>query len=269
LDCAALAPLLPAYTDGELDAAQSADVAAHLAACPACRERRAREDAFTAFMRTRLGSAEAAPASLRAAIAAAAAAARRGPWWARPLASPWAPRLAAAAVLALVIAVPLAWLPNRTTGQAQAAFDRHRTHALVPGSPTLPACCTAVAAGVGDRLGPPSPGAVVPDLGPAGLRLAGVTYCTFSPHPVHLLAWRDRRETRFSLYITDRSLREFKLLRARARDGVVQAREEVATTSGRFEVCTWMQGGLVYTWVGPVGDAAGAAALAALLLAAR
>jgi anti-sigma factor RsiW len=268
LDCGVVAALLPAFADGELDTLQRAAVGAHLAHCPACQALRQHEDAFTALLRARLPGTEAAPASLRAAIGAALSADPRPAFWARSLASPWLPRIAAAAVLALLVVVPLAWLPQRSHGQAQATVEQHRSHAFLPGEP-LPPCCTPVAAGVGTALGPPSPGAVVPDLHASGLELTTVVHCTFAPAPVHLLSYRDAAGSVYSLYVTDRAWREFKLLRARSREGVVQVRDEIETAAGSFSVCRYLDGRLVYTWVAPAANATGAAALATLLAAAR
>ena len=268
LQCSHVAALLAAHAEGELDAAERHAVDAHLAACVDCRALRAHELAFTALLRDRLQAAEAAPASLHAAVRRALDPPSRPAWWARALASPWAPRWAAAVVLALVVAVPLAWLPHRGAAQAQVAVDQHRSHTFVPGEP-LPPCCTAVAAGVGTRLGPPSPGAQVPSLAAAGLELSLVVHCTFTSKPVHLASYAGGDGRAYTLTITDRTRRQFKLTRARTRDGVTQAEARIESATGAFDVTRWLHGGLVYTWVRPAGDARGEAALALLLAAAR
>jgi anti-sigma factor RsiW len=267
LDCTGVVTLLPAFDDGELPAPMRDAVAAHLSACDACRERQRREAAFTAFLRQRLPNDAVAPVAVVDAVRARLGSRLLPPRWALALASPWAPRLAAAAVLVLLVAAPFVWMPRHRAGQAHAhaAAEHHRTHGFVPGAP-LPPCCKDLGVGVGAPLGPPSPGVVVPDLSAAGLTLGAATYCTFA-RPVNLLSYRDPAGVSFSLYMTDGALREFKLLRARARDGVVQARDEVTTENGRFAVCAWMRDGIVHTWVAPAGNATGDAALSLLLQA--
>jgi anti-sigma factor RsiW len=268
LRCSHVAALLPAHADGELDAADRHAVDIHLAACVDCRALRAHEIEFTALLRQRLQTRETAPASLRAAVRGALGAQAASPWWARALSSPWAPRWAAAVVLAVLVAIPLAWLPHRGAAQAQVAADQHRSHAFVPGEP-LPPCCTAVAAGVGTELGPPSPGARVPDLAPADLHLAIVVVCTFTGHPVHLASYTGGDGGNCTLTVTDRTRRQFKLARAQRRDGVLQTEARIEGVHGAFDVTRWMDDGLVYTWVRPADDARGRAALALLLNAAR
>jgi hypothetical protein len=264
-ECAEWRSALPGFTGGQLDGAVHAALRAHLDTCAWCRAELAREDAFTALLSRRLGAPAAASAAFGARIRTATAQPASAPTgWMRVLGSPWAPRLAMAAVLAFLVVIPLWWLPHRTPAIAETAAEQHRCHGLAPGAP-LPPCCTAIAAGIGDRLGPPSAGVAVPDLGSVGMRFEGATHCTFAAAAVNLLAYRDAAGERFSLYISDRATREFKTLRAEERDGVLQSRSVVTGASGGpYVVTMWQRDGLVWTWVGSAGSAAYDAALRAL-----
>jgi anti-sigma factor RsiW len=260
MSCADLQRDLERLRDGELDAGATAAAEQHLATCAACRELLSRARGFDAWMRTRLGSETASPA-LHAAVRAASTARTTPPprpIWIRALASPWAPRLAMAAVLAFVLAAPLVWLPQRAGALALTAARQHAAHeGGAPGDP-LPPCCTAVAASVGTRLGEPSPGVVVPDLAGAGLALAGATRCTFAPTPVSMLVYAGPGGA-YSLYATAHGSREFAILRP-GDDGAAVHRSVAVPGDAhhgpeRLEVTIWKRDGIVYTWVGPAGAA--------------
>lgn len=267
--CAHWAPLLVAFADGGLEAGEHAAVAAHLAACDECRDALAREEEFAATLRARWAVPVPAPEALRARVAsivdAPPLAPRERPAWLRALGSPWGPRLAMAAVLVLAVLVPFLWRGGPVPALATTAAAQHACHGLAPGAP-LPPCCTALAVGVGDALGPPSPGVRVPDLRAAALGLAGATRCTFALAPVNLMSYEDGTGGRFSLYITDRSTREFKTLRAERRGGVTQSRVVVRGGADQvpYAVTVWQRDGCVWTWVGPESSPASAAALGIL-----
>src|SRR5439155_15754656 len=113
MDCKILGERLVAYLDGELGAEEAQGLQAHARACPACAARVHGEEAFAAFLRRRLRSPEPAPVELRNRIVSALAAGEGRPGERRPwrlgevLASPWLPRVAIAAVLVLLVLVPL------------------------------------------------------------------------------------------------------------------------------------------------------------------
>lgn len=270
--CARWRPLLVAFADGGLEPDDHAAVAAHVAACDDCRDALERERDFGAWLRTRWAAAGPAPAGLRAQVAAilkdspagpeAPSRPRDRPAWVRALGSPWGPRLAMAAVLVLAVLVPVLWRGGPVPELVATAAAQHACHVPVPGAP-LPPCCTALAAGVGDVLGPPSPGVRVPGLQAAGLAFAAGTRCTFAPAAVNLLSYADAGGGRFSLYMTDQSTREFKTLRAGDRGGIASSRTVVHSGPDHtaYAVTLWQHAGLVWTWVGPDASPAYAAAL--------
>lgn len=267
--CEPFRPLLVAFADGGLEADEHAAVAAHLAACEECRDAAEREREFGELLRARWGGPEAAPASLRARVetvwaappSAPAEPASR-PAWIRAFGSPWGPRLALAAVLVVAVLVPFLRRGGVVPAFAATAAAQHACHGLAPGAP-LPPCCTALAVVTGDRLGPPSPGARVPDLRAAHLTLGAATRCTFAPAVVNLLAYQGPDGGRFSLYITDQSTREFKTLRLEQHDGARQSRQLVPGGANResYAVTFWQRDGMVWTWVGPDASPAYDAAL--------
>jgi mycothiol system anti-sigma-R factor len=114
MNCSAVASWLDALLDGELDPKNAAEVEAHLATCPACKQRYEAKQALSSSMR-RLDLAYTAPESLRrritealevserpAATQAAPARVTRGPsrWF---LLAGWPVALAASAFLATVL----------------------------------------------------------------------------------------------------------------------------------------------------------------------
>lgn len=265
-ECGRWREKLPAFGDGALDAADHAAVAAHVAACADCRDAAEREQLFTSWLVSTLRQAEPVPGHLRDRLRGgldAATATPAAPWWARPLGSVWTPRLAMAAVLALVFLVPVVrrlWVPP---AQATVATQQHCHHDLAPGA-AMPPCCTALdVKAVGDRLGPPSAGCRIPDLGPAGLEWTGASRCTFAPRAVNMLVYRAATGSRFSLYMSSESAHEFKELRLRTTDGVEQAQYDVRTGTpvAVYTVTLWREAGIVLTWIGPKGDPAYAQAL--------
>lgn len=270
--CARWRARLVAFADGALESDDHAAAAAHVAACDDCRDALARERDFGAWLQTRWPAAGPAPAALRAQVAsilkespaAGGAPARVAdrPAWLRALGSPWGPRLAMAAVLALAVLVPVLWRGGPVPALVATAAAQHACHAPVPGEP-LPPCCTALAAAIGDLLGPPSPGVRVPGLQAAGLAFTAATRCTFAPAEVNLLSYADAAGGRFSLYMSDQSTREFKTLRAADRGGIASSRTVVpgGPDHPAYAVTLWQRAGLVWTWVGPDASPAYAAAL--------
>jgi anti-sigma factor RsiW len=280
MDCNELHLDLQRFIDDELDDARRATAEQHLQTCADCRDLVDRGQTFDTWLRGRLATEPAASPQLHAQVRARLAAASANPaaavasspgiaanppadapprlaprpLWLRAFASPWAPRLAMAAVLALLVAVPFLWLPKRGAGQAEAAAEQHACHEHAAG--VLPPCCTAVPVGPGGTLGEPSPGAVVPDLASAGLTWQGTTRCTFAPVPVHMAVYTDANGRRFSLYMTAASGRQF---------GAPAGRRSVALEAdahhgpANLEVTIWEARRIRYTWVGPAGPAYDAA----------
>jgi anti-sigma factor (TIGR02949 family) len=112
MDCTDIERLLDAWLDGEMDAKDAADAAAHLEACDPCRaeasRRRAIRDGLRSSLRAAMGpesEATAAPEELRERIAEAIARERR-PLWRRALAP--IPLVAAAAACALAVLLVMA-----------------------------------------------------------------------------------------------------------------------------------------------------------------
>ena len=265
-ECVRWCEKLPAFGDGALDAADHAAVAAHVAACTDCRDAAAREQLFTGWLVSALRQAEPAPEGLRDRVWSGLATAKApfaSPWWTRPLGSVWAPRLAMAAVLALVFLVPVVrrlWVPPAL---ATVSARQHVCHDLATGA-LMPPCCTALDVhAVGDRLGPPSDGRRIPDLTAAGLAWSGASRCTFAPAPVNMLVYQALSGARFSLYMSGESAREFKQLRLKVDDGVAQAQYDVpvGSPSVAYRVTLWREAGIVITWIGPKDDPAYALAL--------
>lgn len=255
---------LMAHADGELGAAERVAVEEHARGCAACAAALRHETAMSQFLRTRLPVRDAAPTSLRDAIRTRASAlpSSPAPWYVRGLAWRWTPRLAMAAVLAVLLVVPLQYFRRGVPGIVTVAVARHACHALEP-SGDLPPCCIDLRSAPGDALGPPSAGASVPDLEPAGLRFMRAARCTFQDRPVNLIAYRDARNRPFSVYITDAD-REFKLLRTRRVDGTTRFQLSVPPEAGggeAHEVVLFEQSGFVYTLVGPDAGAEFEAAL--------
>lgn len=80
-----------------------------------------------------------------------------------------------------------------------------------------------------------------------------MTRCTFAAAIVNLMSYEAPGAGRFSLYITDRSAREFKTLRAERHAGVTSSRRVVVTGADQqpYSVTLWERDGFVWTWVGP------------------
>lgn len=250
LDCNAVEPHLVAHLHGELGAGEESAVRVHLAGCAACRARIEHERAFDGWLRERLRTP--APAALAGRVREALQEERRSAL-VRLFGSPWTPRAAMAAVLAVVILVPLWWLAGGPPAPAVAAASRHATHG--PG-PSLPPCCIALDLRTGDVLEAPSAGVRVPDLADVGLHLVRATRCTFGASPVNALEFEDAAGNRFSLYIGTAGIPEFRRLRPRVVDGVAQLRHVVPASKvrgarDRLAVTLWERAGFLYTWVGP------------------
>ena len=254
-NCESWRQQLMAYADDELGATERSAVEAHVLACAPCAAALQEESDMSRFLRARLRGREAAPASLRDAIRSGlvASGAPQTPWYARFLASRWTPRLALAVVLAVLFLVPVQRYLIGVPSVAVAAAARHACHGLEAAG-DLPPCCTDLHAAPGDALGPPSAGASIPDLEPAGLRFVRAVHCIFDDRPVNLIAYRSADARSFSLYITDRGGREFKLLRTRDVNGLSVFQRPVPRQPGSgdsVEVALWKQGGFLYTLVGP------------------
>src|SRR5262249_36340521 len=114
-DCERWRRLLPAYGDDELAAVDRAALAAHLADCTACRDTAEREAQFGHWLHRRVGGTVSPPAALVERVASVSAGGRAParPAWVRVLASEWTPRIAMAAMLAFLVALPLLWWPQR------------------------------------------------------------------------------------------------------------------------------------------------------------
>ena len=258
-DCDAFDAVVHAHLDHELDAGRESDLAQHLEICAVCRERLDVERSYDAALRTRLRAVERAPASLQAAIRGALAAARPAPWYARGLASSWAPRLAMAAVLAVVLLIPAVRLLQRVPDVAHAAGARHACHHLEAAGP-VPPCCKDLGIGVGGSLGEPSPGVAVPDLASHGLQWARTTRCNFHQADANLLVYRDAAGGSFSLVLAAYDPASFRLIRWRGEDGVPVAHYLVPVDDPAhgvresLDVTLWRSGNLACTWTGPAGD---------------
>lgn len=266
-DCTAMREKLMAYADVQLDADERRAVESHVQSCAACAAALGAETAVSGLLRQRAALRDAAPAALRHSILAGlrGGAPRSAPWFARLLAWRWTPRLAMAAVLAVLLLVPLRYYRGGLPSIATAAAARHACHDLLPNG-DLPPCCTALQVVPGDVLGAPSEGAVLPDLAGAGLDFQRAVRCTFDDRPVNLAAYRDAGGRRFSLYVTGADEREFKLLRTRRVNGVTLFRSAVPAGPGGqdFDVALWRQDGFVYTLVGPAAGSEFEGALARL-----
>ena len=266
MDCTALRQSIYDFLNGELPPEEARALQQHGQACPSCAEVLHGEEAMSRFLHERLRRPEPAPAALRSrlqdALRAGASAGRAVPAernrWREILASPWTPRLAMAIVFAVILLVPLARL--RTPAVVEAAVVRYECHHLDLTQP-LPACCHDLGAGVGDSLGEPSPGAVVPDLTTRGFQFVMATRCAYADHTINLLAYKDAQGRPFYLYLTDHEAREFKLLRTHEVGGISMARYRVRER----DVAVWQRGNLVCYWVGARDGAGFEAGLARLL----
>jgi hypothetical protein len=175
----------------------------------------------------------------------------------RLLASSWLPRLAMAAVFAVLLLVPVRAL-FRSPALAVEAATRHTHHASLYGGP-LPACCRDLGLSEGDLLGAPSEGLRIPDLGGWGLHLVAASCCTAGGVRVNQLGYRGPDGAMFSLYLSDQVAEQFGEFRTRA--GSDRARSRVRAAA----VTTWKRGGIVHLWVGPHADPNYDLALAALV----
>jgi anti-sigma factor RsiW len=264
--------LVHAYLDGELDAAQAAEFERLLAESPEYRAQFEIERDYDAVLRRRLRLrlAEPAPAALRNTITAALATPPKTPWYARGLASAWAPRLAMAAVLAVVLLIPALRLLQRVPDVAHAAGARHACHHHLDIEGPLPPCCREIAAGVGQILGEPTPGVAVPDLAIAELRLVRAMQCTFRQSNTSQLLYKDASGRTFSLVLSAWEPASFRMIRWRAVEGVPRAEfvvpvdDPVHHVHENFDVTLWRAGDFACTWTGPAQDPDHAAALRVL-----
>jgi len=262
-ECGDLDAVASAHLDGELDPARESELVFHLTGCAICRERLEVERAYDAALRLRLRRTEVAPASLHAAVRGAIVAARPPSvaWYARGLASSWAPRFAMAAVLAVLLIVPAVRLLQRIPDVAQAAGDRHGCHHLTAGG-VVPPCCKELSVLAGMSLDDPSAGVVVPDLTSAGLRLVRATRCNFHQADANLLAYHDVAGNSFSLVLSPYEPASSRLIRWRREDGVPVARYVVPVdvpahgVRERLDVTLWRSGKIACAWTGPEGNTA-------------
>ncbi len=253
------------YLEGELLGSSAAAVELHLGQCESCQAEALLSPALAAMLQARL-PAHPAPAALARRLRTAQPPApiasdprpRTGPEttvsWRRWLASPWAPRLAMAAVVAVLVLIPARgfW---RAPALAQEAVDRHAGHLPFWGGP-IPACCLDLMLAAGAILDAPSAGERVPDLSGIRLELLTATRCT-GLSTVNLLCYRSAVGDVFSLYISDQVAEQFQALHLR--DGR-QARYRVQDS----EVTLWARNRFLYQWVGPHGSTAYDQALALL-----
>ncbi len=255
------------YLEGGLTSERRTLMETHLQTCEDCQALPVVGEALVTLLRQRLAPT-AAPAVLRARImesispdgAAASPAAGFSvtTWMSNWLGSPWAPRLAMAAVLAFLLLVPLRGFLQPPV-LAKEAVDRHEHHVSAAASEEF-SCCKALHLQPGDILGDPSRGARVPDLSSDGLELVVATRCGYAGNDVTILAYRSAGEESFSLYITDQALDNFQEMRTKVSSDIVQARHEVRSS----EVTIWERSGLIWFWVGPRSNPEYSTALADL-----
>jgi anti-sigma factor RsiW len=238
------------YLEGSLPGEEARQVEAHLESCLACQAEPLLSPAFAGFLQDKL-PAEAPSPALRArlnqSLQEEAVEGAGSSWWQRWLGSPWMPRVAMATVLAFLLLVPVRTF-LRAPALAQEAVSSHENHLPSIGG-ALPACCTDLGLHVGDVLGPPSAGALVPDLRPLGLELVVTSLCS-GKIEVTRLCYRDAQGSLFSLYMTDQVAEEFQQLRPRETRGLPQAQYRVDGN----EVTLWERGDLVHFWIGPRGS---------------
>jgi len=256
------------YLSGALHGDAEARARAHVQECGTCQSVPLVDPRLAAVLRRKLGEPAAPGFRLQLVDAlrrggegatAAVAERRHDALWRRVLGSPWTPRWAMAAVLLLLVLLPIRSFLH-APALAQAAAGRHLVHAPAYGGP-LPSCCHGLDLGPGAVLGPPSPGCRIPDLASRGLTFLVAAHCTGGGTEVNLIGYRSRAGAMFSLYITDRVTEQFMGLRTRQVDGLPRARYRVKDLA----VTVWKQDGLVYFWVGPATDAEYDSALADLL----
>lgn len=259
MSCRLLHEKLDAYLRGTLAAPEAASLERHLETCQACQEIDVVGAAFGAWVRRRMPPATLPPGfqqRLQDALAVSAVEPGRRGVLLRFFGSPWGPRMAMAAVLLVLVSVPIRGL-FRAPALARVAVESHQAHTERDPALPLPTCCVRLPLAVGDPLDS-GHRAVVPDLSEEGLELALATRCTLRGEPVTILAYRDVGEKAFSLYIADRLPEEFDSLR-RA-DGL----RPVKSAARGSAVTIWEQGGLVYFWIGPERDPQYATALSHL-----
>lgn len=240
------------YLEGSLPVGEALQVEAHLEGCEACQSQSLLAPAFAGLLRQRLpgvAPSEAFQRRLRQSLEAGSVASvdTGRAWWQGWLASPWMPRLAMVMVLAILLLVPVRSF-LRAPALAQEAVKSHQVHAPTCDGP-LPACCTDLELEVGQVLGAPSEGGLVPDLRSLGLDLIVTSLCSGMVETTRL-CYRDDQGSLFSLYITDQVTEQFKEMRPREARGLPQAHYRVDGN----EVTLWEQGGLVHFWIGPRGN---------------
>jgi len=251
------------YLEGKLPQAAATAVELHLGRCESCQAEALLPAEFAAMLQARL-PAPPVPAALARQLHAAhsplpraeafpSSAESRFPWR-RWLASPWTPRLAMAAVVAVLLLIPARgfW---KAPAVAQEAATRHAGHLPFWGGP-MPGCCQDLRLAVGAILDAPSAGERIPDLGAVGLDFVAATRCT-GPTTVNLICYRTAAGEFFSLYMSDQVAEQFQ---AHPRRPGEPSRYRVQDS----DVTLWARNGFLYQWVGPHGSSAYDQALALL-----
>ena len=279
MDCTTLQNGWQRYLDGQVSTAERAAMEQHLNECQLCEAIPVLDARLTRLLQERLPR-EKAPAALRARILSAIQAdavpgsesptasvptaksasgkAPPGSWIRDLFASGWAPGLVMAAVVLLVLLMPIRSL-FRAPAMAVEALDRYERHVQAT-STEVPSCCHPLALRPGDLLGEPSQGASVPDLSADGLEFVMAGRCDDQGMPVTVLAYRSKQDETFFLYITDRARENFQAARSKEVGGFRQVRHQV----NRSEVTIWKSAGLVWYWIGPYANPEYSTALADL-----
>ncbi len=251
------------YLEGKLPQAAAAAVELHLDRCEACQAEAILPAEFARLLQTRL-PAPPVPAALVRQLRAAHSGLR--PWEAFPpaaesrfpwrlwLASPWTPRLAMAAVVAVLLLIPARgfW---KAPAVAHDAVTRHAGHLPYWGGP-MPGCCQDLMLDVGAILEAPSAGERIPDLGAVGLVFVAATRCAGAT-TVNLVCYRAAAGEFFSLYMSDQAAEQFQAHQRRPGE---HSRYRVQDS----DVTLWARNDFLYQWVGPHGSTAYDQALALL-----
>lgn len=232
--CGATSMLVQAELDGELDAAETVRLSAHLETCASCTALRAELAALSARLRGGV-TRHAAPASLRAAFPVQVPQARR------PVRSTWSHAVSFAGGMAVAAAAVLAVLPAHgdLTGEIVSAHIR----ALQPGH------LVDVESTDQHTVKPWFDGRLdfapmVRDLAPQGFPLAGARLDYLAGRPVAALVYRRR------LHVID----VFVWPPGRADDRAGGRAGSDGTVQG-YRVVAWVQDGMSYQAVSDLNGA--------------
>ena len=255
------------FLEGRLARTEAAEVEDFLERCSEEEIPPVIEADFAQFLRERI-PVETAPSALRARVlasmpavgsmslqgtSAATSGAKSGtigsngvPWYQRLMSNSRTPRLAMAAILVLMVAIPMRVFFH-SPALAYAMVDRHKCHAPLYGT-SMPSCCERVSLSEGDIIPKNAHGAVVPNLKERGLELIATSRCRYKGTLVNLFGYRSSDGEVYSLFISDRFAAEFRQIKHKhQKRGIMQA-SYVAEEQG---VTLWERNGVVYFWVGP------------------